>query len=72
MFDLPPMRPGKQNEGKEPTCAFNLRKFPRELRKELRLFAVKEEQDVQDIVSLWLRERLDEEKQKRKNDAKAK
>lgn len=61
-------------EQKEPTCAFNLRKFPRALRKDLRLFAVDKEQDVQDIVPRWLRERLDEEKSKsqRKSSAKRK
>ena len=51
-------------EPKEPICAFNLRKFPKALRKELRQFSIREEEDVQDIVPRWLRERLEVEKGK--------
>jgi hypothetical protein len=48
-------------EPKEPTCAFNLRKFPQDLRRRLRHFALDAKEDVQDFVPRWLRERLDQE-----------
>lgn len=48
----------------EPTCAFNLRKFPEKLRTRLRHFALDAKEDVQDFVPRWLRERLDEEENK--------
>ena len=51
-------------EPKEPICALNLRKFPRELRKRLNRIAVDLEQDVQDLVPKWLRERLEQEEVK--------
>jgi len=46
---------------KEPTCAFNVRKFPTELRKRLRKIAIDLDEDVQDLVPRWLRERLAQE-----------
>ena len=46
---------------KEPICALNLRKFPKELRKRLNKIAIDLEEDVQDLVPRWLRERLDQE-----------
>jgi len=49
---------------KEPTCAFNLRNFPEELRRRLRHFALDAKEDVQDFVPRWLRERLDQEEAK--------
>ena len=45
----------------EYVCSFNLRKFPKELRKRLRLAALRFDEDVQDMVPRWLRERLDQE-----------
>jgi hypothetical protein len=49
---------------KEPTCAFNLRKFPRELRKRLRKIAIDLDEDVQDVAPRWLRERVEQEERK--------
>jgi hypothetical protein len=49
---------------KEPQCAFNLRKFPAELRKRLRMIALRDDEDVQDLVPRWLRERLEQEEGK--------
>ena len=49
---------------KEPTCSLNLRNFPKELRKRLNKIAVELEQDVQDFVPRWLRERVEEEERK--------
>lgn len=51
---------------KEPTCAFNLRKFPEDLRTKLRHFALDAKEDVQDLVPRWLRERLEQEENKTK------
>ena len=59
-------------EPKEPTCAFNLRKFPKALRTDLHAFAVMTGQQVQKIVPEWLREKLDEEKRKRQGKQAAK
>jgi hypothetical protein len=49
---------------KEPTCALNLRKFPKELRKRLNKIALDLEEDVQDFVPRWLRERVEQEEAK--------
>jgi len=49
---------------KESTCAFNLRKFPEDLRTKLRHFALDAKEDVQDFVPRWLRERLEQEENK--------
>ena len=51
-------------EPKEPTCALNLRNFPRELRKRLNKIALDLEEDVQDFAPRWLRERLEQEENK--------
>jgi hypothetical protein len=51
---------------KEPTCALNLRKFPKELRKRLNKIALDLEEDVQDFAPRWLRERADQEEAKLK------
>jgi len=47
----------------EPTCALNLRRFPKELRKQLRIFAIDRGEDLQDFIPRWLRERLAKEKE---------
>lgn len=47
----------------EPTCSLNLRRFPKELRKQLRLLAIERGEDLQDFIPRWLRERLEKEKQ---------
>jgi hypothetical protein len=49
---------------KEPTCAFNLRNFPKELRKRLNKIALDLEEDVQDFAPRWLRERLEQEERR--------
>jgi hypothetical protein len=49
---------------KEPTCALNLRKFPKDVRKRLNKIAQDFEEDVQDFAPRWLRERLDQEEKK--------
>jgi hypothetical protein len=49
---------------KEPQCAFNLRKFPEQLRRRLRHFALDAKEDVQDFVPRWLRERVEQEENK--------
>ncbi len=51
-------------EPKEQTCALNLRKFPKELRKRLNKIALDLEEDVQDFAPRWLRERLEQEENK--------
>jgi len=51
-------------DAKEPTCSLNLRKFPRDIRKRLNKIAQDLEEDVQDFVPRWLRERLDLEEKK--------
>jgi hypothetical protein len=55
---------------KEPTCAFNLRKFPEGLRTKLRHFALDAKEDVQDFVPRWLRERLEQEEIKMQGSSK--
>ena len=55
---------------KEPTCALNLRKFPKDLRRRLNHFAIDAEEDVQDLVPRWLRERLEQEELKSKATSK--
>jgi hypothetical protein len=47
----------------EPTCALNIRRFPKELRKQLRMFAIDRGEDLQDFVPRWLRERLTKERE---------
>jgi hypothetical protein len=49
---------------KEPTCAFNLRKFPRALRKRLRKLAIDLDEDIQDFAPRWLREKAEQEERK--------
>ena len=49
---------------KEPQCAFNLRKFPEKLRRRLQHFAIDADEDVQDFVPRWLRERVEQEEKK--------
>ncbi len=49
---------------KEPICALNLRKFPKELRKRLNKIALDLEEDVQDFAPRWLRERVEQEEKK--------
>ena len=58
----------------ESQCALNLRKFPKDLRRRLNTLAARREEDVQDIAPKWLGERLEieEEKDRRKQDAKRK
>jgi hypothetical protein len=51
-------------EPKEPFCALNLRKFPKDLRKRLNKLALDLEEDVQDFVPRWLRERAEQEERK--------
>ncbi|MGD0793394.1 MAG: hypothetical protein ABR920_16625 [Terriglobales bacterium] len=48
----------------EPTCALNLRKFPKALRKRLNRIAVDLEEDIQDFAPRWLGERVKEEELK--------
>jgi hypothetical protein len=55
---------------KELTCAFNLRKFPRELRESLRHFALDANEDIQDFVPRWLSERLEQEERKTQSQSK--
>jgi hypothetical protein len=57
-------------DAKEPTCALNLRKFPRELRKRLNRIAVDLEADVQDLAPRWLRERVQQEELKLQSTSK--
>jgi hypothetical protein len=48
-------------DAKEPTCALNLRKFPKELRKRLNRIAVESVEDVQVFAPRWLKERAEQE-----------
>jgi hypothetical protein len=57
---------------KEPTCVLNLRKFPEELRRKLRHFALDAKEDMQDFCPRWLRERLDQEEAKAQGKPNAK
>jgi hypothetical protein len=52
---------------KEPICALNIRRFPEDLRRKLRHFALDAKEDVQDFVPRWLRERLEAEENKIRN-----
>jgi hypothetical protein len=51
-------------DSKEPVCALNIRRFPKELRNRLNKIAVDLEEDVQDFVPRWLRERAEQEERK--------
>ena len=51
-------------DAKEPTCALNLRKFPKALRKRLNKLAIDLEEDVQDFAPRWLQERAEQEEVK--------
>jgi hypothetical protein len=45
----------------EPSCSLNLRGFPTELRKRLRMFAIEHGEELQVLIPRWLRERLEKE-----------
>lgn len=51
-------------EPKEPICSLHLRKFPKEVRNRLKKISIDLDEDVQDLVPKWLRERLEQEEAK--------
>jgi len=57
---------------KEPTCSLHLRKFPKDVRRRLNKIAQDLDEDVQDFVPRWLRERLDQEDAKAQSKPTAK